>query len=124
MNGRASKNKGMAFQKIVRNAILTIFKDLIPNHEDVGSTTAGVNGMDIKLSPYAQQHLPLAIECKSLKVAAIYKTYDQAVAHVPEGSNLEPCVIMKINRRKPIAVVDMQYFLELMAYKARKENEE
>ena len=39
----------------------------------------------------------------------IYKAYDQAVSH----GNLEPLVFIKMNKRRPLAIVDAEHFLKL-----------
>lgn len=62
------------------------------------------------LSPAARRHFPFSIECKSRKAFALYKDYDQAVENCPEGS--EPILVVKANRRKPMVIVDAEYFFK------------
>jgi len=70
----------------------------------------GESGVDIQLSNRAQKVLPYAIECKRKKVFAIYSMYEQAEAN--KGS-LEPLLVIRGDRKKPLAVVDLDHFLEL-----------
>lgn len=70
----------------------------------------GAGGEDVQLSPAARKLVPYCIECKSLSKIAVYKYYDQAHGH----GNHEPLVVIKQNMRKPLAVVDLDHFMELL----------
>lgn len=70
----------------------------------------GAGGEDILLSPAARSLVPVSIECKSRANWAFYKDYDQAVSNAPKGT--EPVLVLKANRRKPMVVVDAEYFFE------------
>ena len=66
--------------------------------------------MDVKLSPAAYKEYPLKIECKNQeKYKGVYGALDQAAAH----SSMEPLLVIKMNHRKPIIVLDAEYFLEV-----------
>jgi hypothetical protein len=71
----------------------------------------GAGGTDVLLSAAARAHLPIAIECKSHARYAIYKDYAQSSANA-EG--LEPVLVIKQNHSKPLAVIDLEYFLGLL----------
>ena len=107
---RSAKNKGKLLQNTVRDAILERFEEL--ERDDVKSTTMGEGGCDVQLSPAARKLVPLSVECKSLAKFAFYKHYDQAVANTIDGT--EPVLVAKANRRKPVAIVDLDFFLDLM----------
>lgn len=73
------------------------------------STPMGMNGPDIIIPPSLQDSLPFSIECKARKNIAIYSYYAQAQKEA-EGKNLEPVVVVKADYKKPLVVVDAEYF--------------
>ena len=65
--------------------------------------------MDVKLSPAAFKEYPLKIECKNQeKFKGIYDIYSQAEGHKGKG---EPLIILKMNRQKPLVIMDFDFFL-------------
>ncbi len=108
ISARSSKAKGRRLQQWFRDQILARWKGLEP--DDVRSTSMGAGGEDIQLSPHARSLLPLSIECKNLNSMALFKWYDQAVVNAPKGA--EPIVVAKANHRKPVVIVDAEYFLD------------
>jgi len=106
----SAKNKGRLHQQYVRDLILKVFPSLKP--ADVVSTSMGAGGMDIQLSTAARKKVPLAIECKSISKFAGYKYLDQAESNAPKG--LQPVAVVKANRRKPVVLVDSEYFFNLL----------
>lgn len=105
----SAKAKGRNLQQWVVAHILQVFPKLSPN--DCKSTGMGQSGMDVQLSEAARAKFPYAVECKSNKANSIYKLYDQAVSNKEE---LEPLLIVKANRRAPLAVVDAEYFFNTL----------
>jgi len=69
----------------------------------------GAGGEDIQLSPAARKLFPYSVECKSLKAIAVYKYYEQAEANC---GKYEPLVVIKANRKKPLVLVDAEYFFD------------
>lgn len=110
MKPSSAKQKGRALQLWVRDRILDLFKGLLSS-DDVRSTSSGANGEDILFSPLARKHFPFSVECKNLRVIAAYSYYEQAKANAGKH---EPLVIMKANRKKPLAVVDAEYFFAMV----------
>lgn len=106
----SGKAKGRRLQQWVRDLVLSLFPSLEP--DDVKSTAMGQGGEDVQLSPAARRLLPVSIECKSYSKVASYNWYDQAVANCPKGS--EPVLVMKMDRRKPLVVVDAEHYFKLM----------
>jgi len=49
---------------------------------------------------------------------AVYKLYEQAEGYKDKG---EPVLFIKANRKKPLAVIDLDYYMKLE--KARIEND-
>lgn len=73
----------------------------------------GSQGTDVMLSPRAQEIFPLAIECKNQEKPALWKWWEQTLANCPE-ENI-PTLIIKKNKEKPLAVVDAETFLRIIA---------
>jgi len=76
----------------------------------------GAQGEDVQLSEAGLRCFPFSVECKNLAKVAVYKFYEQASTH----STAEPLVVIKQNRSKPLAVVDLDHFIDLV----RKANEQ
>lgn len=113
---RSAKTKGKKLQNWVRDQILALFPSL--DKEDVKSTIMGENGLDIQLTKIGRNTIPIGVECKNHATFAIYKHYEQAVTNTYKTSNLlEPVLFIKGNHKKPLAVVDAEYFLTLMRAK-------
>ena len=66
--------------------------------------------MDVQMSQAAHGLLGLAIECKNRAKMAVYTDYEQATAH----GDGEPLLVIKQNRSKPLAVMDLDYFIKLL----------
>ena len=79
--------------------------------DDIKSTPMGVNGPDISLSPLARKKWPWAVECKSRAKFAVYDIMSQAESHVTK--NTKPLVIIKANRKEPLALIYAKDFLEM-----------
>ncbi len=110
MKTASVKSKGRILQQTVRDKILETFPKL--EKDDVKSTSMGASGEDIQLSPAARRSFPFSVECKSRATIGVYKWYDQAVTNA--GSGVEPLLVVKANRRKPLVVIDLDAFMELV----------
>lgn len=104
----SAKAKGRKLQQWTRDTILTNFPTL--NEDDVRSTAMGSNGEDIQFSQAARDALGVVIECKARASIAAYEWYEQATGH----GNHEPVLVMKADRKKPLAVVDAEWLFRLM----------
>jgi len=111
MKTQSAKAKGRKLQQWVRNAILELVSTL--EEDDVKSTSMGANGEDVQLSPAARKRMPISIECKARKSIAVYSYYAQAQENCPE--NIEPVVVVKADRKNPLAIVDAEYFLRILS---------
>ena len=110
---RANKAKGRKLQKDVVDFILKFFRTL--TKDDVRSTPMGMTGTDVLLSQQAKKLLPLSIECKNQEnrgFSGVYRCYEQAETHY---ENLEPVGIIKINGKKPLAIVSPEYLFQLQS---------
>jgi hypothetical protein len=113
---RSAKQKGKTLERLIAQKLLDKFPELTYN-EDIRITIGQERGEDLKLSKKAQALIPLQIEAKSRSSMAIYTYMEQAKSH---KAGLEPCVIVKMNRRKPLVCIDLDYFLELLYDRNRK----
>jgi len=109
MKPQSAKAKGRAYQQLVRDRIREVLEPYGVVDGDVESRGMGQNGSDIILSPLAKRLLPVEIECKSLAKAAIYGPYEQAKTH----GGLEPVVAIKANRKEPLVVISLDYYIKL-----------
>jgi len=117
MKTSSAKQKARLLQQHLRDRVLLILKPYGVVAEDVKSTPMGVSGVDLQLSPFAKQFLPVAYECKSHKSFAIYSVYEQA-----QGYEGEPVAVIKANNKKPLAVLSLDYYM--MLEEARLKGEE
>ena len=108
MKPQSAKAKGRKLQQWVRDLILKRYKSL--TSDDVRSTSMGAGGEDVLLSTAARKLLPLSFECKNRASYAFYKDYDQAVVNAPKGA--EPVLVAKANHRKPVVIIDAEYFMK------------
>ena len=105
---RARKAKGRSLQNLVVAKLLKHAPELEP--DDIKGAIMGEQGMDVKLSPAAYKEYPLKIECKNQeKFKGIYDVYSQAEEHKGKG---EPIVILKMNRKNPLVMMDLYFFLD------------
>ncbi len=111
MKTSSAKAKGRSLQKYICAYILKLWP-AIPIL-DVISRPMGSQGTDIILSAEAKKFFPYKVECKNQEAFAnVYKAFAQAVAQKEDG---EPLLIIKRNRSKPLAVVDLDHFMELVS---------
>ena len=110
MSPRSAKAKGRKLQTWVAEKLLSLLKRV--TELDIKSTPMGVNGVDVQLSTVAYKQFPYNIECKNTeRMTTIYNYYEQAESHDYKG---EPLLIIKMNRRKPLAIVDAEHFMEVV----------
>lgn len=114
MKAQSCKSKGRALQKLVVQKIREYFPRL--TDKDVRSTSMGAGGVDVQLSSAAFRKFPFAIECKNLAKIAIYKLYEQAVAHSKDHGGI-PLLVVKQNRAEPLVVLSLDDFMKLVANK-------
>ena len=109
MKTQSAKAKGRKLQQMVRDLILETFTELEP--DDVRSTSMGAGGEDLQLSPAARRKFPYSVECKNVEKLNVWGAYEQAEAN---SGDHEPLLMMKKNRKKPLVVIDLEAFVELL----------
>ena len=108
MTPQSAKSKGRALQQAVRKKLLEAFPQLEP--DDIKSTSMGVTGEDVSLSPAARKLIPYQIECKNKATSQLHTYYNQAKTH----GSYEPLVIVKKNRAEVLVAMKLDHFLQLL----------
>ena len=109
MKNSSRKAKATKLQNIIRLKILKAFPHL--KKRDVDTAKEGQSGPDIILSRIAKKLVPYNFEVKSQnRMKTIYDFYKQA----SKKTKLEPVVIMKMNSRDPLVVIDVDHFFNLI----------
>lgn len=107
MKPQSAKAKGRNFQKWVRDQLI---EQLDIHPEDIESRSMGAGGEDLIMARAARQKFNFSIECKNVERLNVYEAYEQASAN---SGDYEPVLFMKKNRKKPLVVVDADYFISL-----------
>ena len=105
---QSRKAKGRNLQKEVVSVIIKNFPHL--SEDDVRSTSSGAAGEDVLLSKAARAVFPFSIECKATERFNLWDAYKQAESNAGE---YEPLVIHRKNRTKPVAIVSLEYLVDL-----------
>lgn len=72
----------------------------------------GAHGVDVQLSKEAVRQLPFSIETKKYAKFSVYALFKQAQDNTIEGT--KPLLIIEGDRQKPLVVLDLDDFLELL----------
>ena len=109
---QSAKAKGRRLQQWVRDRLYSTFPKL--EDGDIRSTSMGAGGEDLIMARAARQKFPHSIECKNVEKLNIWEAYEQASANC---GDYEPIVVMKKNGKKPLVVVDAEYYIQLFGEK-------
>ena len=114
MKTKSAKAKGRALQDWVRDTLIKHFCTSLlysTGESEIRCALMGEGGADIKISGRIKGSLPYQFECKNQeKYKNIYDAYDQARSH---GGN-ESVVVIKMNHKKPLAIMDADKFIEML----------
>tara|TARA_R100001015_G_C4414739_1_gene17637 strand:- start:89 stop:427 length:339 start_codon:yes stop_codon:yes gene_type:complete len=110
MKQKSRTAKARYLQNIVKDYIIKLYPSL--TKKDIRTSLTGENSADIKLlTPTARKLFPYSVECKNRnEFKGLYKYYAQAESH----SDLEPLLVIKSNRNKPLAIVDLEHLFTLL----------
>ena len=109
MNAIYNSRKGRKLAKLVADKILKTFRHL--KKADVRVAGTGANGPDIKLSRIAKRLVPYQFECKAQnRLKTVWKWKKQS----DKNTRLEGVLVMKMNGKDPLAVMDMNLFFDLI----------
>lgn len=121
MKTQSGKAKGRKLQQYVRDAIIGLLKPYGAEPGDVKSTSMGASGKDVQLSPFAKKFIPVAVECKSHARMAIYSLWEQTTSNTDKDE--VPLLVVKVNNKQPLAVIDFDYYIFLEEQRIKRENE-
>ena len=109
MKNKSRQNKARYLQNLVKDRIVRTFR-LAP--DDIRTSTVGENGEDIKLLTItAKRVFPYSTECKnSEQNKTLYKHFRQSKKH----NHRTPLLVIKMNKQKPLAVITLDHFFELI----------
>ena len=107
-NPKTAKAKGRRLQQLVVKKLLLLLPGVQP--DDIQSRSMGANGEDIMLSPYARSKFPYSVECKNQEKINLWKAWEQTQGN---AEDYQPLLIVGKNNTKPLAVVDLDYVLNL-----------
>lgn len=107
MKTQSAKAKGRKLQQWIRDQLI---EQLGVHPEDVESRSMGASGEDLIMARAAREKFPYSIECKNVEKLNVWEAYEQAGSN---SGNYEPIVVMKKNGKKPLIVVDAEYFVKL-----------
>jgi hypothetical protein len=107
MRVQSAKAKGRRLQQWVRDLLI---ESLNIHPEDIESRSMGAGGEDLIMARAAREKFPHSIECKNVEKLNVWDAYEQACAN---SGNYEPILVMKKNGKKPLVVVDAEYYVNL-----------
>jgi hypothetical protein len=87
-----------------------LVEHLNADEEDLESRPMGSSGEDIIMGKQTRQIFPYSVECKNQEKVNIWSAMEQAESNC---KSYEPLVVIKKNGKKPLAVIDAEYFVEL-----------
>jgi hypothetical protein len=119
MKTKSGKAKARKLQDWVRDTMYDLFKF---DKDDIRCALMGESGEDIKLtSPAAKKKFPYSVECKNAESHNVWNAYAQAGANAVDT---EPLLIIKKNKHKPLAVIDVEVLFYLISMHRTSQGEE
>lgn len=106
MKVQSAKGKGRRLQQWVRDQLI---EQLEIHPEDIESRSMGAGGEDLIMARAAREKFPFSIECKNVEKLNVWEAYEQAKAN---SGQYEPIVVMKKNHKKPLVVIDAEFFIK------------
>jgi hypothetical protein len=107
MKPQSAKAKGRNLQKWVRDQLI---EHLEVHPEDIESRSMGAGGEDLIMARAAREKFNFSVECKNVEKLNVWEAYEQAKSNC---GDYEPIVVMKKNHKKPLVVIDAEYFIKL-----------
>lgn len=105
MKTSSCKNKGRVLQQLFRNVLRGIGTSRGLVDDDIKSTSMGVSGVDVQLSPAAVKVLgKLAVEAKNVETLNVVKVFMEHAAKYPGHV---PILVHKKNGIKPLVTMTL-----------------
>lgn len=119
---KSRKAKGRIGQKETLDLIYAFNPELLPG--DVRSTSMGSSGVDILLSPRAQEMVPFSIESKFVETFHVWTTWAQAVEHAKNNPGTDPLVTFRRSKHEMLALCRARDFFKILRgfYEKSREN--
>lgn len=73
----------------------------------------GSSGEDVIMGVQSREVFPYSVECKNQEKVNVWAAYEQSEANCGKH---EPLVVIKKNHKKPLVVVDADYFIKLHGF--------
>jgi hypothetical protein len=110
MKNNSRQAKGRYLQNIVRDRIVKLYPSL--TKKDIRTSNTGENGADVRLLTHTAKKLfPYSVETKNMKsYRLLYEAFKQAQRH----TNMEPLLVLKGHREKPVVIIDMEHFFNIL----------
>lgn len=106
------KAKGRRFQQMIADKIGELLNLPVGKDEMIASREMGQSGTDIRLIGPAKELFPFAVECKNQESWSIHNWIQQAKDN--EDKDTDWLLFCKRNRMKPVVVMDMDVFFEII----------
>jgi|TARA_R110000803_G_scaffold30273_1_gene68351 hypothetical protein len=104
------QQKGRYLQNILKEKIMALYPSL--TNKDIRTSTVGENGSDIKLlSLTAKKLFRYSAECKNRNENKLLYSHFK---HAKKHSHRQPLLVIKTDREKPLAVITLEHFFELL----------
>ena len=112
MRPQSAKAKGRRLQQWAAEELKRVFPHLVGN--DVRSLPMGAPGDDLILSTAALAALPYNFEMKNVESLSMWATLAQAAARRDPESATLPCLVVKRNHIKPVAIVPLGHYCDML----------
>ena len=111
MKNRSRQAKGRYLQNIVKQKIIELYPVLGP--DDIRTSMSSEHGADIKLTSTTSRKLfPYSVETKN-RQGDVFKQLYTHMKQARRHTNQEPLLVIKMNRERPLAIIDLDHFFEL-----------
>ena len=107
MRIQSAKSKGRRAQQDVAIALVEATCGLL-EPDDIRSTSMGVNGADVQLSPAARRLYPIDFEVKNVEKLSIWDAIAQAKTHGKQT----PAVCFTRNHEDMYIAISLDFFLK------------
>ena len=107
MKTSSAKAKGRKLQQWFANVLV---ETLGLDSEDLESRPMGSSGEDVIMGVQTRELFPYSVECKNQEKVNVWSAYEQSESNC---GKYQPLVVFKKNHKKPLVVVDAEYFFKL-----------
>lgn len=112
MKTSSAKAKGRLLQQTVATTLTNALREFGLEDGDIRSTSMGCPGVDLLLSPAAQNLVgPLCIECKNCESLAVTTVFWE---HQAKYQDKPAILVSKRNKTKPLVTMTFEMYMELL----------